>query len=106
MRTLLITLIFLAAVAVVGFVGVEAFHEGDPETSLILLVGLLTPVLMGVVNALKADRASAVNKDTNKKVDKLLNGEFKEKIVSLDGRVGNIEGALVEIQTQLSKLMR
>lgn len=90
-------MVLIAAIAVAGFVGVLAFAKGDPQPTLVLLVGVLTPLTVQLVSMLKQQKNDEVTIDTNAKVDKLLNG-------ALQKRIDNIEVGMADLKQSVDRL--
>ena len=107
--------ILLAAIGVIGFVGINATTEGDPQPTLMLMMtGLLAPLIAVVVQMLQ--KQLKTSEEVARKVDQLLNGSLQSRIDSLDtsvsdlnsrvsdvaARVSNIEKSIIQILTKLS----
>ena len=90
-------MILISVIAVMGFVGVLLASEGDPQPTLLLLVGLMTPMTVQVVTMLKQQKNDVVTSDTNLKVDKLLNG-------ALQGRIDTLEIGMADLKTSVDRI--
>lgn len=96
-QPLLISMVLIAAIAVMGFVGVLAASDGDPQPTLLLLVGLMTPMTVQIVSMLKQQRNDELTTDTNTKVDKLLNG-------ALQGRIDTLEVGMADLKMSVDRI--
>jgi hypothetical protein len=103
-QPLLISMVLIAAIAVMGFVGVLIASEGDPQPTLLLLVGLMTPMTIQIVSMLKQQKNDETTADTNVKVDQLLNGALQGRIDTLEVGMSDLKQSVDRIATKVDAL--
>jgi uncharacterized protein YoxC len=103
-QSLLVSIVLIAAIAVMGFVGVLIASEGDPQPTLLLLVGLMTPMTVQIVGMLKQQKNDTVTTDTNVKVDQLLNGALQGRIDTLEVGMADLKQSVDRIATKVDAL--
>lgn len=99
---LLLSLVIICVVTALTFVGVSAYTEGDAQPTLLLFVGVISGVITPIVSLVRSQKSLDVGRDTNRKVDEILNGSVQGKISALEQRMSNVEKSLIEILAKLS----
>jgi hypothetical protein len=102
-QSILLALVVITAVVMLAFVGISAYTEGDASPTLLLFIGVVTPISMGVVALLKQERTLKVSEQTDQKVDELLNGSLVGRVASLEADMSIVKTAVLEIHNTVSK---
>jgi uncharacterized protein YoxC len=103
-QSLLNSIVLIAAIAVMGFVGVLIASEGDPQPTLLLLVGLMTHMTVSIVGILNQQKNDTLTTDTNVKVDKLLNGALQDRIGTLEVGMSDLKQSVDRIAAKVDAL--